>query len=577
MGMGYSLSWLIICLLSIIGNIVFEIEANCDIIYKDHSICLPKDQPSKQPYRTAYHFQPPKNWMNGPMIYKGIYHLFYQYNPKGALWGYLVWAHSTSKDLVNWTPHPIAFYPDQEYDINGCWSGSTTILPGGKPVILYTGINSQNKEVQNLAYPKNLSDPYLIEWTKSPYNPLLAPNLENMINARSFRDPSTSWLGNDGEWRVIIGNEREQQGKALLYRSKDFVHWTEAKHPLHSSSGSGMWECLDFYPVSISTLDGVDTSVVESGVKYVLKVSLFDVAKDSYVLGRYIVEKDVFIPENESLETGSWLRYDYGKFYGSKTFFDSSTKRRILWAWINESTDATIDVKKGWSGIQAIPRTIWLDESGKQLVQWPVTEIEKLRTKQVIHPSTMLKGELTLEISGVTASQADVEISFEIPTLENAEEMNPNWTDAQTICSQKGASIRGGLGPFGLLILASEDLQEYTAVFFRVFKDKNRYVVLMCSDQSRSSVLLDYDKTTYGAFVDLDPLKEKLSLRSLIDHSVVESFGGEGKACITARVYPTLAIDEGAHLYAFNNGTENINISKLTAWSMKKAKINEET
>jgi beta-fructofuranosidase len=58
-----------------------------------------------------------------------------------------------------------------------------------------------------------------------------------------------------------------------------------------------------------------------------------------------------------------------------------------------------------------------------------------------------------------------------------------------------------------------------------------------------------------------------------IDHSIVESFGGEGKACITARVYPTLAIHDEAHLHVFNNGTQSVQITKFSAWSMKKALI----
>lgn len=61
---------------------------------------------------------------------------------------------------------------------------------------------------------------------------------------------------------------------------------------------------------------------------------------------------------------------------------------------------------------------------------------------------------------------------------------------------------------------------------------------------------------------------------SQIDHSVVESFGGQGKACITARVYPTLAINDKAHLHAFNYGTVDVKITKLSAWSMKGAKMN---
>jgi beta-fructofuranosidase len=53
----------------------------------------------------------------------------------------------------------------------------------------------------------------------------------------------------------------------------------------------------------------------------------------------------------------------------------------------------------------------------------------------------------------------------------------------------------------------------------------------------------------------------------------VESFGGDGRACITARVYPTLAIHDKAMLYAFNNGTSAVKISRMSAWSMKKAKV----
>lgn len=56
-----------------------------------------------------------------------------------------------------------------------------------------------------------------------------------------------------------------------------------------------------------------------------------------------------------------------------------------------------------------------------------------------------------------------------------------------------------------------------------------------------------------------------------IDHSIVESFGGEGKSCITARVYPKLAILKNAHIYVFNNGTKSVTITRLRGWSMKKA------
>nr|GMD39602.1 beta-fructofuranosidase, insoluble isoenzyme 1-like [Ipomoea batatas] len=82
-------------------------------------------------------------------------------------------------------------------------------------------------------------------------------------------------------------------------------------------------------------------------------------------------------------------------------------------------------------------------------------------------------------------------------------------------------------------------------------------------------------KPSFAGFVDVDlTVEKKLSLRSLIDHSVVESFGAGGKTCITSRVYPTLAIYDNAHLFAFNNGTEAITIETLNAWSMDNPKMN---
>ncbi|XP_058179376.1 beta-fructofuranosidase, insoluble isoenzyme CWINV1-like [Rhododendron vialii] len=511
---------------------------------------------------------------NGPMVYKGIYHLFYQYNPKGADWGNIVWAHSTSPDLINWTPHPPAIYPSQTAgDINGCWSGSTTFLPGGSPAILYTGIDPQNRQVQNLAVPKTPSDPLLIEWVKLPKNPLMAPTLENKINSSSFRDPTTAWKGPDGLWRVIIGSKIHRRGLAILYKSKDFVNWILSEHPLHFAEGTGMWECPDFFPVS--NRGGLDTSAVGTGIKHVLKLSLDDTKHDYYTIGTYNVVKDIYVPNEGSVDNDTGLRYDYGKFYASKTFYDSDKKRRILWGWINESLPQPEYVKQGWSGLQAIPRSIWLDKSGKQLMQWPISEIETLRENQVNLPNKVLHGGSVFEIAPVTAAQADVEISFEGLEVDKAEVMDPSWTNPQLLCSRKDSSVKGGLGPFGLQVLASKDLKEYTAVFFRIFKGQNKkHVVLMCSDQSRSSLNEKPDKTTYGAFLEVDPVLEKLSLRSLIDHSIVESFGGEGKVCITARVYPTLAIGEKAHLYAFNHGSGSVKISRLSAWSMKKAKIN---
>ncbi|PSS01253.1 Beta-fructofuranosidase, insoluble isoenzyme like [Actinidia chinensis var. chinensis] len=498
---------------------------------------------------------------NGPMYYKGAYHLFYQYNPYEAVWGNILWAHSISYDLVNWVHLDHAINPTDPFDINGCWSGSTTILPGEKPAILYTGADTNNHQVQNLVVPKNLSDPLLREWVKSAYNPLLSP--VDGIDPNFFRDPTTAWQGPDKIWRVIVGSQINGHGTAILYKSEDFVKWTRSENPLHSSNKTNMWECPDFYPV--------DTSMTGRGTKHVLKASFND--RDYYIMGDYDPRTDRYVVETNFMDSALKLRYDYGKFYASKTFYDSAKRRRVLWGWIQESDSKSDDIKKGWSGLQSIPRTILLGKSERQLIQWPIEEIKQLRTNEANIHDIELKGGDVLEVVGITASQADVEVSFDLPSLNEAESMDQSSVDPQLLCSQKQAYVKGIVGPFGLLVLGSKDLTEQTAIFFRILKTHGKYVVLMCSDQSRSSLREEVDKTTYGAFVDVDPQSETISLRSLIDHSIVESFGGEGVTCITARVYPKLAVDKGTHLYAFNNGTQSVKISRLSAWSMKQAQI----
>ncbi|KAI7733869.1 hypothetical protein M8C21_031318, partial [Ambrosia artemisiifolia] len=490
-----------------------------------------------------------------PMYYKGVYHFFYQHNPYGPLWGNMSWGHAISYDLINWVHLDVALIPNEPYDINGCFSGSTTILPNGEPVIFYTGVDNNSHQVQNLAFPRNASDPLLNEWVKWSLNPILSPPDE--IDPSIYRDPSTGWIGPDGEWRVVIGTQIDHQGAAILYKSKDFRTWIRSASPLHLSNKTTLWECPDFYPVICNGKSGLDTSVTAvkgKDIRHVLKASFNN--QDYYVLGNYDPESDRYNVDPDFRDSKGWLRFDYGRFYASKSFYDGEKKRRILWSWVCEGDTEPDAIEKGWSGLQ-----------------WPVKELEKLRTRKVHFENKKLKGGSTIEISGITASQADVEITFSLSNLKHAEVLSSEAVDPQIICNQKNASTNGKFGPFGLLVLASKELTEHTAVFFRVFRTANSFRVLMCADPSRSSLKQNIDKSIYGAFLELDPRYAKISLRTLIDHSIIESFGGEGLACITSRVYPLLATGEQAHLYAFNNGTQSLSISSLSAWSMKKALI----
>lgn len=504
---------------------------------------------------------------DGPLYHLGWYHLFYQYNPFSAIWGNITWGHAVSRDLIHWLYLPIALYPDQWYDFNGTWTGSATILPNGTIVMLYTGATAPSVQVQCLAYPANLSDPLLLNWTKYDENPVIVPPAG--IEADEFRDPTTAWMGPNGTWRITIGTKVNDTGMALLYSTTDFKTYEPAVNVLHRVNGTGMWECVDFYPVSTNSSEGLDTSVTGPGIKHVLKASLDDLKSDYYAIGTYDPVNDTWTPDDPEADVGIGLQVDYGRYYASKTFFDQNKGRRILWGWINETDTDYDDLEKGWASVQTIPRAVTYDnKTGTNILQWPVEEVESLRLNSTEFEDVELGPGSLVPLDIGMATQLDISAEFQIES-EALEALGK--TEYEIGCSV--ANNRSTLGPFGFAVLADESLSELTPVYFHIAKTSSgAYQTIFCVDESRSSKAPEVFKQVYGGPVTvLDG--ENLTLRILVDHSIIEGFAQGGRTVITSRVYPTEAIYGAAKLYLFNNAT-GVNVTAtVKIWEMNSAFI----
>jgi beta-fructofuranosidase len=252
--------------------------------------------------------------------------------------------------MVHWIRLPVALIPDQPYDINGVWTGSTTLV-NGIPVIIYTGISKENRQVQCQARPTNLSDPTLTNWTKISGNPLITdPN---------GRDPATSFKDNENNHYLIYGYGTEDLGgQAVLFTSKDFLNWTYL-HPIHSNHYGGFWECPDIFNISTYT---------------VLKASLL--GHDFWTIGNVDPIKMIFTPINH--DVGEFIQLvDHGKFYASKSFYDPISNQQIIAGWIPE--DDNQGQERGWQGLLTLPRAIFLSNDDLELRTRPIEAVKTLR------------------------------------------------------------------------------------------------------------------------------------------------------------------------------------------------------
>jgi len=311
------------------------------------------------PLRPQYHLLPARNWMNdpnGPIYFQGRYHMFYQYNPQGAVWGNMNWAHATSSDMVHWQHEPIALSPTPGGpDCDGVFSGSA-VVDKGRPTVIYTGVAPPTpnapatlrdgvhtwRETQCLAFAQ---DDDLRIWKKLPDPVIAAPPAG--LKVIGFRDPCLWREGN--QWMLILGSGvRGRGGMILLYSSHNLRHWTFL-HPLIEGSpgktqsinpvdNGEMWECPDFFPF---------------GNKHVLLLATM--GKVHWKVGTYANQH--FTAEKEGV-------VDWGAYYAAKSMLDAHGNR-ILWGWIPETRPDTDLIAAGWAGVMSLPRVLSLNKQNE--------------------------------------------------------------------------------------------------------------------------------------------------------------------------------------------------------------------
>jgi beta-fructofuranosidase len=473
-------------------------------------------------HRPRYHFMPPAGWLNdinGPIYWKGRYHIFYQYNPDEAYWKAIQWGHASSVDLVHWVDHPVALVTDPNGpDRKGCFSGGM-VVNDGVPTIIYHG----NPDGTCIA---TSHDDELNVWTKHPGNPVIRVPQPGDANYGRYRvyDPCAWRVGQI--WYALCGSHDDTGDVAYLFRSPDMVHW-EFMHPFYRSERRFTHideDCAvpDFFPL---------------GDRHMLSFSSHLVGAQ-YYLGRY--ENDRFYPEQHG--RFSWAG---GVNAGAITMLDGQS-RRLFFTWLLEARIRDRQRAAGWAGVMNLPWVLSMRDGALGIA--PIPELSVLRYNARTHPDVQLAGDTEVTLSGIRGD-----------ALELAVELEPE-----------------GAREFGLVVRASPDGAEHTRIVCSPAEGTLRI------DVSRSSLDPDVAYQRYlvdsmlknlpapeeaaGAAAPQLSLRpgEPLQLRVFLDRSVLEVFGN-GRQAVVQRVYPSRADSLQVRVFALGGG---VTVHGVQAWDM---------
>lgn len=451
------------------------------------------DMTNKEMFRPVYHHTPVYGWMNDPngMFYKdGVYHLYFQYNPYGSVWGNMHWGHSTSTDLMHWNFEGCAIVPDAWGAI---FSGSCVVdhnntagFGKGAVVAFYTSAKATpwgDVQSQSMAYSLDNGKTF----TKYEGNPILTSS------EKDFRDPKVFWYAPGKHWVMMLAVGQHME----IYSSVNLKEWKkESEFGAMQGAHGGVWECPDLVEIPV---EGTREK------KWVLICNLnpggpFGGSAAQYFVGSFDGKKFV----NESPTQTKWM--DWGKDnYATVTWNNAPDGRCIALGWMSNWQYANNVPTRQYRSANTLARDLTLYREGQELYlkSTPSVEVKKARGKKVSIPSFRVS---------------------EKHEIVNLFEDNQGAYEVEILIQNAGASKIA----FCLL----NDKGEKVSMYY----DLNRKQFVM--DRSESGTV-DFSKDFPAVTVAPANVDKELTLRLFVDRSSIEAFGEDGKFVMTNLVFPS--------------------------------------
>jgi len=466
----------------------------------------------KDRYYPAYHIAAKAGWINDPnglVYFDGKYHVFFQHYPYNENWGPMHWGHVVSDDLVHWQHLPIALAPSEDYDKDGCFSGSA-VDDNGVLALIYTGHvwlkeagdDSAIREVQCLAISHDG-----VNFEKQGV--VLTPP-DGIMH---FRDPKV-WR-QDNKWFMVVGaRDKQDVGQVLLYSSNDLRQWAfEQVLAKTNDPDVYMMECPDFFPL---------------GDKYILLFSPQGMKAKGYQYRNrfqsgYLVGD--WHPGSPFKIIQEFTEIDNGHDFYAPQSLIAKEGRRVAIGWMDMWESPMPSKADKWAGALTLPRELTLSADNKVLSK-PVHEIESLRGDLKEFTHLQLKNDK--QDLQLASKQCELIVKIDL-SKTNAERA-------------------------GLKLAASKDGQQ--GVWLYIDNQANRLVL----DRAFAGEgVLGYRSVPL-------PTGDLLKLHIFVDHSSIEIFVNDGEYSFSSRIYPTNS-DRTIHLFAENG---NLVVNNIEYWSLLK-------
>jgi sucrose-6-phosphate hydrolase SacC (GH32 family) len=398
-------------------------QAALDRIYQADTI-EGADTLYKESGRAQFHFSVKRGWnndVNGPIFYRGQYHLFWQAFPFGVQWDtdFMYWGHAVSKDLIHWQELDPALINDK---LGSPWSGWSFIdhnnVGGwGKDalVLVFTAFDRvTHKQVQCLAYSTDGGHTF----THYTGNPVGDTNTE--VGSVDTRDPHVFWYAPKKHWVMVLF---EKDGMSI-FNSTDLKKWTRKSHFNH------LHECPDLFELPVDG-DAHHTKWVLHG------------GSSSYFIGS-------FDGETFSAETPE-LRYAEGQdlhgedvLYAAQSFAEMPDGRRIQMAWGRIHPDGM-----AFNQLFLFPTEFKLvtTRNGLRMQATPIAEIKELhRGARILSSLSVADANQALNKAG--AGPLDVKLKA---TVDKSDELVIRY-GGETLAKIASSDFENGQGSVEVLI-----------------------------------------------------------------------------------------------------------------------------